>query len=207
MVRTRNPTETRERLLEAAFSEIHENGYLAANMDTVVERAGVTRGALYHHFGSKKGLAQAVIGGPIREMVVESFLGPLSEAGNVIDRLQACLNAKVDELTPELVACGCPLNNLAQELSASDDDFRTQIDDLYESWWQAIADAFTRGQKRGDVRADVVVTDVATFLVAAMAGTAGFAKSTQDVEVARTSMRVMCAYLDSLRTPQTQTQD
>ena len=114
MVRTRNPTETRERLLEAAFGEIYAHGYTAASMDRIVERAGVTKGALYHHFGSKKELAQSVIGGTIRAMVVDSFLEPLAKADNAIDGIQACLNAKLECLTPEQVACGCPLNNLAQ---------------------------------------------------------------------------------------------
>ena len=44
-----------------------------------------------------------------------------------------------------------------------------------------------------------IPTDVATFLVAAFAGVAGFAKSTRDVDVARASVRVLCTYLEDLR--------
>ena len=84
-------------------------------------------------------------------------------------------------------------------MSAWDDDFRAQIDDIYEHWRQALTDALARGQKDGQVWTDVDASDVATFLVAATAGTAGFAKSTRDVAVARTSVRVMCEYLESLR--------
>ena len=148
-MRTRNPTQTRERLLQAAFGEIYEQGYTAASVDRIVERSGVTKGALYHHFGGKKELGLAVIGGTIRTMVVDSFLESLAEAENPIDGIQACLAAKLDCITPEQVACGCPLNNLAQELSASDDDFRNQIRNLYEEWRRILADALVRGQKKG----------------------------------------------------------
>ena len=161
-------------------------------MDRIVERSGVTKGALYHHFGSKKQLAQAVIGETIRTMVVDSFLLPLREASNPIDGIQACLRAQMDCITEERISCGCPLNNLAQELSASDDDFRAQISDLYELWRAAFVDALLAGRKAGQVRDDVEPADVATFLVAAIAGAAGFAKSTRDVDVARTSVRMLC---------------
>ena len=168
-------------------------------MDRIVERSGVTKGALYHHFGSKKALAQAVIGGPIRAMVVDSFLGPLGEAADPIDGIQACLRRQVKGLVAEQISCGCPLNNLAQELSASDDEFREQISDLYEKLRAELIDALVAGKEAGQVRDDVEPADVATFLVAACAGVAGFAKSTRDLDVAHTGVRVMCDYLDGLR--------
>ena len=42
-------------------------------------------------------------------------------------------------------------------------------------------------------------SDVAIYLVAAISGTSGIAKSTRDIAVARTSVGVICNYLDSLR--------
>lgn len=199
VVRKRDPEGTRERLLGAAFGEIYANGYTAASMDRIVAESGVTKGALYHHFGSKKALAQAMIEGTIREMVVNSFLGPLEIAQDPIDGIQRCISERLESVTPETVVCGCPLNNLAQELSGSDDDFQAQIDNLYEEWRDSIAEALVRGQKSGHVRADVDAKDVATFTIAAIAGSAGFAKSARDIDVARSSMRVLCTYLDTLR--------
>ena len=168
-------------------------------MDRIVERSGVTKGALYHHFGSKKALAQAMIAGPISTMVVDSFLAPLGEFANPIDGIQACLSRQLESLTAEQISCGCPLNNLALELSASDDDFREQISNLYGQLRAALADALGSAKEAGQVRDDVEPADVATFLVAAGAGVAGFAKSTRDIDVARTGVRVMCTYLDGLR--------
>ena len=53
--------ETRNKLLEAARQAFGAVGYAQTSMDELTASAGLTRGALYHHFGDKKGLLQAVV--------------------------------------------------------------------------------------------------------------------------------------------------
>ena len=53
--------ETRAKLLAAGRKAFAELGYADAAMDDFTSGAGLTRGALYHHFGDKKGLLEAVI--------------------------------------------------------------------------------------------------------------------------------------------------
>ncbi len=53
--------ETRAKLIKAARTAFADKGYAAASMDDLTAAAGLTRGALYHNFGDKKGLLQAVI--------------------------------------------------------------------------------------------------------------------------------------------------
>lgn len=53
--------ETRGQLISAARSLFLEKGYAGAATPEVVERAGVTRGALYHHYKDKQALFQAVV--------------------------------------------------------------------------------------------------------------------------------------------------
>lgn len=53
--------ETRAKLIRAARKAFADKGYAAASMDDLTARVGLTRGALYHNFGDKKGLLQAVI--------------------------------------------------------------------------------------------------------------------------------------------------
>ena len=53
--------ETRSKLIAAGRRAFGELGYAEASMDDFTAAAGLTRGALYHHFGDKKGLLQAVI--------------------------------------------------------------------------------------------------------------------------------------------------
>ncbi|MGN8275645.1 TetR/AcrR family transcriptional regulator [Pseudomonas sp. SMN5] len=53
--------ETRGKLIKAAREAFAVKGYADSSMDDLTAQAGLTRGALYHHFGDKKGLLQAVI--------------------------------------------------------------------------------------------------------------------------------------------------
>ncbi|MBC3252496.1 TetR family transcriptional regulator [Serratia fonticola] len=53
--------ETRATLLVTARNVFREHGYAETSMDELTAQAGLTRGALYHHFGDKKGLLTAVV--------------------------------------------------------------------------------------------------------------------------------------------------
>ena len=53
--------ETRGHLLAAAREHFAEHGYAATSMDELTASVGLTRGALYHHFGGKSGLLDAVV--------------------------------------------------------------------------------------------------------------------------------------------------
>lgn len=53
--------ETRGKLLEAAREAFGTIGYANTSMDELTASVGLTRGALYHHFGDKKGLLAAVV--------------------------------------------------------------------------------------------------------------------------------------------------
>lgn len=69
--RSRTAAINRERLIDAARSAFAEHGYAAASMDELTASVGLTRGALYHGFGDKKGLLAAVIGQLDAEMSVK----------------------------------------------------------------------------------------------------------------------------------------
>ncbi|EOC1306712.1 TetR/AcrR family transcriptional regulator [Cronobacter dublinensis] len=53
--------ENRAKLIAAARKAFAEKGFAAASMDELTASVGLTRGALYHNFGDKKGLLAAVV--------------------------------------------------------------------------------------------------------------------------------------------------
>lgn len=59
---------TRDRLLGAARDQFGSLGYEATSIDAILERAGVARGALYHHFASKETLFDAVLDEVVAEL-------------------------------------------------------------------------------------------------------------------------------------------
>src|ERR1700709_457188 len=81
---------TRARLVDAAIERFAADG-LGASFDAVAAEVGVTKGALYHHFGSKEGLVEAVYKEAIRrhaDRVIEA-----SAAGTGRERLFALVDA------------------------------------------------------------------------------------------------------------------
>ncbi|MDM9626622.1 TetR/AcrR family transcriptional regulator [Rhizobium sp. S152] len=62
--------DTKAKLIKAARKAFATKGYQASSMDDFTAEAGLTRGALYHNFGDKKGLLQAVIDQIDAEMLV-----------------------------------------------------------------------------------------------------------------------------------------
>lgn len=53
--------ETRQALLEAAIEVIHRAGYASASTELIAEQAGITRGAILHHFGTRAELMAEVM--------------------------------------------------------------------------------------------------------------------------------------------------
>lgn len=60
-IRELKMAETRKRLIEVARQAFATYGYAETSMDKLTAEAGFTRGALYHHFGDKRGLFAAVV--------------------------------------------------------------------------------------------------------------------------------------------------
>jgi len=198
--RTREPDVTREKLLSAAFEEMYRFGFQAASLERILAKAGVTKGALYHHFLDKAALGYAVVDEVVKGLLLERWLGLLEQqAGDPLTALQGVFRERAGSLTADEIALGCPLNNLAQEMSPLDERFRRLVDATFEAWRKGFAQALERGQEEGTVRQDVDARKVAAFLVAAAEGSYGLAKSASSRAMLRSNLETLAAYLDSLR--------
>ena len=195
----RNPDRTRQLLLQAAFEEIYEHGFQAASLDNILARTGVTKGALYHHFKNKTALGYAVVDEVIRPMIREVWIEPLSDSDDPIAALKQTFLEARESQGAEVCTCGCPLNNLAQEMSPLDEGFRQRIHSALQGWQQGLSQALRHGQVSGTVREDVDTDKTATFLLAALEGTVGLAKNAQDESVFEASWYGLEQFLDSLR--------
>jgi AcrR family transcriptional regulator len=70
--RTEKMEATRAKLISAARRAFAQKGFAAASMDDLTASAGLTRGALYHNFGDKKGLLAAVVAQVDGEMAAKA---------------------------------------------------------------------------------------------------------------------------------------
>jgi TetR/AcrR family transcriptional regulator, transcriptional repressor for nem operon len=195
----RDPERTRRRLLRAAFQEMHRSGFRNADLDAILARAGVTKGALYYHFDNKEALGYAVVDEVITSITREKWVRPLQNANNPIDTLVRIIQST--SLKPEDLQRGCPLNNLSQEMSPLDAGFRKRTAKVFKDWHDAIAVALRGGQKRGVVRSDVNANETATFLIAAYEGYVSLTKNSQDARMLQSGQTNVSRHLESLRRP------
>lgn len=197
--RVRDPEATRERILECAFDEMYREGYGGASLDHILADSGVTKGALYHHFGSKADLAVAVIEEVIRPRFLSLWIDPVTGADDPVSALVATVRANLADVDDCFIQCGCPLNNLSQELSASDELFRKHLNGVFDQARRTLAKALIHGQEVGTVRAGVDPHAVASFVLVGLEGIATTLKTSRDLGVAMAAGEVFLHFLESLK--------
>jgi TetR/AcrR family transcriptional repressor of nem operon len=197
--RPRNPERTRQRLLQAAFREVYRNGFQSAGIDTILAATNVTKGALYYHFESKEALGYAIIEEIVAEFPRERWLLPLerSKDRDPIDALIGIVQSIPSR--PRDLKAGCPLVNLAQEMSQLDEQFRKRLERIFQAWQEGIAMALRRGQSQGTVRRDLVPEETASFLIAMVEGYEVLAKNAQDAKLWNVGIENIVGWLSSLR--------
>lgn len=198
-VSTRRRDRTRQALLESAFAEIHSVGFQAASLSRIVAGAGVSKGALYHHFPNKLALGYAVIDEPLTDYIVENFILPFQKADDPLRCLREISEREVERMLEQGVTLGCPLVNLSQEMSPVDEGFRIRIDAMLTQWRNNLADALEAGQEKGYVRRDIDTTAEATLMTAIRQGAVALAKTAQSLNLLENGMKAFANYLDRLR--------
>lgn len=191
---------TRHKILEAAFAEFYKNGFQGASLNHIVEVAGATKGALFYHFAGKQELGYAVVEERIGPLLAQRWLDAIEDSDDAITDLKRAFRhfVKADIKSGSFLQ-GCPLNNLAQEMSPLDEGFRKRIDRLYAMWRKRFAAALAAGMKTGKVRKDAAPQQVAALLIAAQMGIWGTGKSSRNPQLMIQAGEAVCQYLDSLR--------
>ena len=199
MTAVRNPDLTRAKILEAAFSEIHRNGFRSAGLDSILDTAGVTKGALYHHFPSKQALGYALVDEVIRPAILSMWIGPLEGSNDPLFTMIENYRTRAKEFSETTFSLGCPLNNLIQEMSPIDEGFRTRLESIVQEWIRGVATALGRGQEHGNVRPDLDCHTTAAFIVAASEGVAGIMKTSPTKKRLYEALEGLTGYLETLR--------
>ena len=198
MLHVKQPDQTREKILHAAFQEIYRCGFQAASVSNILADTGLTKGALYHHFPTKNDLGLAVVSEVIRVRLEKMIFKPLRASARPAQALLQVIHDRARRTSQESVALGCPLNNLMQEMSPLDEQFRGQLMSVHKAWRNAVADALHRAQRQGEVRADVDCEAAALFIFSSWEGCIGVAKNLQSVKAYRSCMEQLSDYVRGL---------
>jgi TetR/AcrR family transcriptional regulator, cholesterol catabolism regulator len=153
--RERRPAERPQEIATAALRLFCQKGYHATSIDEVAEAAGVTKGAVYHHFESKDDLLQTAMTTFFDEAFHQAMARVREEhAPDVVAQVRAVLRAASELwMQPEAVAAFClvfgEVGKAVPRLRAcflERGPFRG---------WKALAEIIGEGQKRRAFRADV----------------------------------------------------
>lgn len=82
--------ETRQKLLDAALKVFSQYGYAGAGLEAIAEAAGVTKGSIFHHFGSKAGLYSTLVA-ESSQRVLDILQRAKEEARRPMDILRSML--------------------------------------------------------------------------------------------------------------------
>ncbi|MEE9346467.1 MAG: TetR/AcrR family transcriptional regulator [Methylococcales bacterium] len=192
------PEDTRLKILNAAFKELHKHGYQGMRIDQVLKNTDLKKGALYYHFSSKQELGYAVLEEQIQKNMHKLWIEPLNNFTDPLEAIHSVFVAR-DHWSNEFFNLGCPLNNLAQEMSPIDEGFRQRIETIFQNWQTAISDVLKKGQQQGIVDNSINTDDCACFILTSMEGALGMTKNHQSKEVFYSCGRELKRYLDTLR--------
>jgi AcrR family transcriptional regulator len=146
---------TRLALLDASLDIFSHQGYEASRLEDIAERANVTRGAIYHHFGGKAELFHALIeeASAAGSQVINQAIG---EGGNFLDITRRVLVYTLNLLKTNTQFRGVmSLYLLKSSNSPELKDFLDQRKQQMNSQLEQITAFFKMGQSQGFVRLDV----------------------------------------------------
>ncbi|PYM93887.1 MAG: TetR family transcriptional regulator [Candidatus Rokuibacteriota bacterium] len=202
-VKVRGGRSTREAILEAASRLIHVHGYNQTALDDVLRESGVGKGNFYYHFKSKEELGYAIL-----DQIIASFLERTLEPcfadpeGRALAQIRCFFDRVLETQRERNCVGGCPLGNMALELSDVHEGFRARLASVFSAWRERLTLVLRRAQRGGEVSGECRPEAVADFLVASLEGAILLTKLTKDIVVMEQCVAEMKRYL-SLFEPRT----
>jgi len=193
--------DARQKVLRAAFEDIRLHGYQGANINRIAKESGVTKGALFYHFRSKRELGLAVVDEVISPAIIQQWLEPLKSAEDLLTCLQSVIRQMIRSSSAEQIRLGAPVLDLSLEMSPIDDEFRKRFDKTRKTWIEGVTKALRKEIERGVLGTDTDPRKTAIHILAFLMGASALGKGSQSVTLYRECLRRLIDFLDALRLP------
>lgn len=175
--------KTREHIIEVASRLMHVGGYNHTSIDELLKESGVGKGNFYYHFKSKEELGYAIIESNLRKFSDLVLLKAFGNQRDAITQIEQFLDI-ILELHQRLnCAGGCPMGNMAMEMSDIHEGFRKKFQTVFESWRIQVAGALQKAKASGQLSEDVNPTRLAQFLIAGVEGGILLTKVKKDIRI------------------------
>ena len=161
---------TRQKILDAAMDVFSEVGYAAAGLGEVIERAGMTKGALYHHFDSKEALATAIIEQGTN-LTSDAFRHVCESTSPALENMIHGVFLVTDLLVSDKTA------RTAEQLTRGLAEFNSTASQVWSTRLDAMTTQASLASAEGDLREDLDPYVVSESIVNAMLGAQLLAKA------------------------------
>jgi TetR/AcrR family transcriptional repressor of nem operon len=141
---------SRDKLLDVTFEEVYRYGYGGASTASILKKAGVPRGSMYHHFPSKKEMVLTMIEERLIPKVRDFFTFKPKRGMTAFELLDLTF-IKISK-NKMLVQHGCPLHRLMFEMDALDRDIALACSDEFESLSFNFQKLLKYGMKDGSIK-------------------------------------------------------
>ncbi len=168
-------TDTRERIVQAAFLLFLRNGYRATGLAEIVREAGVNPGSLYYFFPTKEDLVVAVLEWCKANLWPEVVQPVFDRVEDPIERIFGLLDGYRRMLEMTQFTQGCPMGNLTLEIGESHPAARALIAENFTGWTNVVRDCVKAAGGRLPPHADA--DELATFVLTTMEGAVMLART------------------------------
>ena len=187
----------RDQIIEAAARLVHLKGFHRTSVDDILEAAEAGKGQFYHYFKSKEEIGLAIVDRAAARM--RSTLLERLEEGQGLEAIEWMLDCLVKTAMQAQCGGGCPLGNLAAEMSDHHEAFRRKLALIFESWRGVVEQTLKMPQARGQIRPDVGVESLSFLVLSTIEGGILLAKVERDVRAMEHSFEGLKGCLERLR--------
>jgi TetR/AcrR family transcriptional repressor of nem operon len=192
----REGRQTRDVIIDAATRLMAVRGYKSTSVDDVLRESAIGKGNFYYYFKSKEDLGYAILDHVVG-VFVERTLDPCfaDPEASRLGQIRCFLDQVLEGQRQRNCIGGCPLGNLASELSDLHEGFRSRLAQVFTLWQERLTQALAEGQERGEIGPHCAPATVAQFLVAALEGAILMAKVTKEIGVMEKCVSELKRYL------------
>ncbi|WP_284126458.1 TetR/AcrR family transcriptional regulator [Parerythrobacter aestuarii] len=187
---------TRQRIVMTALELFYVKGFNSTSISDILSRSQANSGSLYHFFPGKQDLLVAVLE-LYRDGIGDMLLAPAWDGvEDPIERIFALLNGYRTGLMVSDFEHGCPIGNLALEISEPDPKIRGLLDRNFKGWIDAVEGCLDDAGAM--LPADTDRHALAEFILTTMEGAIMQARTAQDIGVFDRNIAVLRSHLDLL---------
>jgi TetR/AcrR family transcriptional repressor of nem operon len=181
----------KEDIICKTSSLMHSRGYENTKLSDILSEADIGKGQFYYYFTSKRDLANSVIDYLISDMnhhlfekILDIDMPPKVKLNQMLDEI-CNMQAETEGKR------GCPIGNLAIEISEHDPMFRGKISSFLDQWEEKVKHTLDEMKQQGEFDPQTDTLKQARSMVAMIEGAILRMKSKQDVQVLRDIIDVL----------------